>query len=65
LFETTPPTTNTLIHRMIQSKYGRLKHTLFKTNLLTRFTRGSITEYSCTADPGSMQKEQTFEKLKA
>jgi hypothetical protein len=27
-------------------------------------TRGSIAEYSCTADPGSVEKEQTFEKSK-
>jgi hypothetical protein len=41
------------------------KHTSFKTNLCTRFTCGSIAEYSCTADPGSVKKEQTFEKSKA
>jgi hypothetical protein len=40
------------------------KHTLFKTNLWTRFTHGSIAEYSCTADSGFVEKEQTFEKSK-
>jgi hypothetical protein len=41
---------------MIRSKYGRLK---------ARFTHEGIAEFGCTADPSSVEKEQTFEKVKA
>jgi hypothetical protein len=40
------------------------KHTLFKTNLWTRFTRSSIAEFDYSTDPGSVEKKQTFEKSK-
>jgi hypothetical protein len=33
-----------------------------KQNLRTRFTHGSITEYICTAESGSVEKEQTLPK---
>jgi hypothetical protein len=39
----------------------RSKHTLFKSSSWTRFTRDGITEYSCTAESGSVEKEQTMQ----
>jgi hypothetical protein len=49
---------------MIQSKYGKLKACIvLKHNLKARFTHESTTEYSCTAESGSMEKEQTLPKM--
>jgi hypothetical protein len=64
LFEIMPPTTKRLIHRMVQSKYGRLKAHVIENKLMNTFHSWYLSEYRCTTDPGSVEKEQTFEKSK-
>jgi hypothetical protein len=41
------------------------KHTLFKANSRTCFAREGIAEYSCTAESGSVEKEQTMQDQQA
>jgi hypothetical protein len=39
------------------------KHALFKTNLWTRFTHEGITEFGCTAESGSLEKERALSMM--
>jgi hypothetical protein len=41
------------------------KHTIFKASSWTCFTRDGIAEYSCTAESGSVEKEQTMQDQQA